>query len=134
MDGFSITIEGHEELSSKLIQLEPKMSRKILRNAFKEVGAVIEAAAKANAPNGSTGNLKSSIVAKVSVTKSKVAVTIGSVAGFYKGDKFYLAFNELGTRHQPAKPFLRPALETRKAEVISMVTDAIIKGLAEVES
>lgn len=32
----------------------------------------------------------------------------------WEAEEFYMAFNELGTEHQPARPFMRPAADAPK--------------------
>ena len=57
------------------------------------------AKAKANAPVGKTGRVKDSIGCRFSTGKA------------YVGSTWYIArFQELGTVHQKAKPFLKPAV------------------------
>ena len=128
-DGISIKIEGAKELTEKFKLLEPKIAKKILRKTFKSVGSLLVSAAQQNAPVGTTGQLKDSIKAKVSFRKNSISVSVGSAAGFYRGDVFYMAFNELGTSRQPAVPFLRPALEDRKDEIREQIAADIASGL-----
>lgn len=141
MDGFSIKIEGAKELQDALKGLEPALSKKIIKAALKRVGAKLLADVKARAPIGSPdestdpnykpGFLRDSLVSKVSMAKSKVSVTVGSNDKLYTGNNFYLAFNELGTSHQEAKPFLRPALEDNKDSIREDVTNEIIEGFVD---
>ena len=129
-DGFSIKIKGFEELEQKLKALEPKLSKKILRSALKQVGNDLLAEVIEKAPSKS-GALIASLSSKVSIGKNKVAVKVGSDSGDFQG-QFYAAFYELGTRHQPARPFLRPALQQNDANIIQDVADKIKEGLENI--
>lgn len=138
-DGISITLAGYEELSDKLKALEPKLSRKILRDAFKAIGADLLEIVRANAPQGDgddghAGELREAIQMKVSVTKRRVQVTVGASDKSFAGQEFYFTFNELGSSHQPARPFLRPALEQNKSRYYDEIAERIKAGLDELSA
>lgn len=129
-DSYSIQIRGMEDLQRKLAELEPKLSKRILRSALSEVGKDLQAQAIEKAPV-KTGALVAAFTSKVSVGKNKVSVKVGADAGNFDG-QFSLAFFELGTRHQPARPFLRPLINDNDANIIENVGEKIKDGLENI--
>ncbi len=99
-------VGGFRELERNLERTERAISGGALISATKKGAQVIADAAKTRAPRR-TGKLAESIGHEVTETSgSAVQEKIG--AGV-----FYGGLVELGTRHNPARPFLRPALDER---------------------
>ena len=69
--GATFRIEGLEELQKNLDTLSKAASKAVLRNAVKAALKPMRDAAKANAPQGSTGNLAKGIVITTSLRKSQ---------------------------------------------------------------
>jgi HK97 gp10 family phage protein len=67
------------------------------------IAVSIEAAAKRICPVD-TGRLRGSITHEVNASPGKIEGRVGS-------NVEYAAYVELGTRHTPAQPYLRPALQ-----------------------
>lgn len=90
------------------IRINERELRKFLRGkdmkaALTVLAQIAETSAKSHAPVD-TGNLRRSITHEVEVGRLYAEARIGT-------NVRYAIFQELGTRHHPAQPFLRPALE-----------------------
>jgi HK97 gp10 family phage protein len=121
MAEFKVTIEGGAELEQKLRDETKKLAVRVLRRAGREAGDVWIKAIEARAPE-LTGFLKTHIEMG---TKAKGGDE-GSLTVMVGPDKkaYYGSFDEFGTRFQPAKPFMRPAFEETKQEVLDVfITD-----------
>jgi HK97 gp10 family phage protein len=127
--GISIQVLGAPELQRKLNGLVPKLEKKIVRKAMREAIRPAAASAAANAPVLS-GLLKLSL--KVGARKFKnrrkfgVQIATNRLGG---ASIFYAAFNELGTKHQPARPFMRPALHGNRTQAIEIMKSEIGRGI-----
>lgn len=130
-----MSIRGGEELAAALEALGPTMEKKILRSAMREAAKPMLADAKRRAPV-LTGQLRKSLKIRAMKRRSKgqVGVVISTAKGFFKGDEFYGAFHEFGTKRMPARPFIRPAFEANKAQSIRIVGEAIKIGLEDITS
>lgn len=126
-----VTITGDKEVDRKLRALEPRIRKKVQRDAIKRAAKnIIVPAAKALAPED-TGELAASIKAKANRrSRSSVGYTIATT-NYNDQGKFYGGFPEFGTKHQEASPFLRPAgygNEDRiRQEVISDIREQLAK-------
>lgn len=128
----SIKIEGAKELEKTLLGLEPKLGKKIIRQAMKKAAKPIHAAARQMAPVV-TGALRKSIKIRVMKRKKhRYGVVIGTAAKWFTGETFYGAFAEFGTKKQPAKPFLRPAFDAYHKDALKIFISEIRKGLAAI--
>lgn len=79
------------------------------------------------------GQLRDSL--KVRAMKSKkgrIGVVVQTREGDYKGKTFYGAFIEYGTSKMAAKPYMRPAFDTKKQESQDIVTNEIRLGLEKI--
>jgi|GEM_PF-2225518 len=78
--------------------------------------------AKANAPVGETGRLRDSISYEMEGGGETLVARVGS-------DVDYAAAVELGSRNAAAQPFLLPAFEAKKEELVRIVGEAVKEGL-----
>jgi HK97 gp10 family phage protein len=108
-----------------------KMLRKGVRDALRAGGEVLRQAISDGAPVSEdethghpSGFLKDHIGMKVSVS---VKNDTGNIKVGPVKKAFYAMFPEFGTRHQPAKPFIRPAFEGNAQSAL----DAFINKLKE---
>lgn len=118
MSGFSIKLTGGKELLEKLKTLPDKVQTKVMRHAVADGINVIRNDIRSRAPilteneglNGPhlPGTLLKSIRARVLRNPDRNTVKAGILI---LPEAFYWRFNELGTRHQPARPFIRPAVD-----------------------
>lgn len=107
-----IEIEGDDVLMAKLRELDRATQTTALVSALAAGLAIVQQEAATRAPRAS-GELARNIGAEVNLAGPTKAV--GRVAP--EKDVWYGIFAELGTRHHAPKPFLRPALRTRRREV-----------------
>jgi len=82
------------------------MSDEEAQDLAQEVGDLVAERAADNAPKA-TGGGAASIHAETDVDDQSAFADVS-----WDPDHFYLGFHELGTEHQPAQPFLRPALDS----------------------
>lgn len=102
-----VTLRGMEQLDRRLLDLEPKLSRSILRTAVRRAANVVRDAARAGAPKGKTGVLRRSI--RTTLRRGKPGLTVASVsagsstaAQKRRGqDAFYARFVERGHKIVP---------------------------------
>jgi HK97 gp10 family phage protein len=144
----TIKVEGLKELQARAKKLDAKMRRRVFGKAARAGGKIVVAAAKAGVPVR-TGAVRASLVHRASSKPAKglfgVKVTIKGgrksserkarrkkgKGGEYFPDAVerYYRFQELGTKHHPARPFMRPALEGSKSAVLNAVKDELRSGL-----
>lgn len=143
-----IRIEGFRELRNRIARLERGLQRKVYGQAVRAGGKILVDAAKDKVPV-KTGAVQRSLVHRASSKPSKglfgVKITIkgglkaservahrkGNSGRPYFPDAVerYYRFQELGTKHHPAKPFLKPAIEGKASEVLKAVKETLEAGL-----
>ncbi len=111
-------VGGFRELDRNLERMERAVAVRALVSATEKGAQIIADAAKMRAPRR-TGKLAESIGHKVTKRSRSFVQHKISPGVFYGG------FVELGTKHQPARPFLRPALD----ESDNAAVDATAKDL-----
>jgi len=130
-DVVTVKIEGLEQLSQQMQEFPDKLVKKGVRNALKAAGEVLRLAAKERAPRSEDethghppGFLADHIAATTSISTKydKGSVKVGPVAKAFWG-----MFSEFGTKHQGAKPWLRPAFESSGQSAL----DAFIAKMRE---
>ena len=135
-------VHGLDDLQRTLTQLPGKVQEKTLVTATSAGAKVLQAEMTARAPvrqdnelkklsKGSTqarlpGFLKASIGRRRVNNGSGNSVTyqVGVI-----GRAFYAIFYEFGSRHQPARPFIRPAVETTQDEAVNRMADSLRTGI-----
>ena len=135
--GFGVLLEGEKALARTLERLEARTQKKIVRPAVKSALSPITKAAKRKAPV-ETGLLKKSIGNKVKTYRSGVVWGgVGPRVGFktempdggYRNPVKYAHLVELGTKHSPAQPFLRSALDEQRAAALAILATKIRAGI-----
>lgn len=123
-----VTVKGQKELDAKFKKLEAATQSKIMREAVEDGAKIVKADARSRVTSRS-GKLRRGIkLGKAKKTKAGMTIDIRS-------DKFYSRMVELGhtivvkTRggnkvigHVAGKPFMTPALDARKDEVVSAIS------------
>jgi len=148
----TVKIRGMDKLLEQLDQLKAQLAVKALAAGARAAFKPVLDAAKRLAPRD-TGELADSIklriekpnegdaVIKVGLmigksTKVRQARAAAAAFGESQGKKVPAArrwhFIELGTSHQAAHPFLRPALEQNQDEVLRILSDEIRKQIRKV--
>lgn len=138
-----IVITGLREVQQRLEQLAPNMARKAMKQALTAGGRVIADEVQLRAPK-LTGELAANVAMKGKVSDKGGFVVIGVT---YRGKRalksrrpgkvpstqdpgVYAKFVELGTKNMAARPFLRPAIDSKAEEsvkVFAQVLDDFIK-------
>lgn len=136
-DGVIANISGLDELERQLNDLLPNQAKTAIRRAARAAGEIVIAQMEANAPE-LTGFLAHHIDETARTKDHTIVVKIGPVkdAGYFRGGQgseghvnfkgeAHMAvdaarFRELGTVHEPAVPFMAPALETKADDVINV--------------
>ena len=109
----SVNIEGMEELKKQLKKLDRRVRNNIVRSGMRAGASLVRREARSRVPVD-TGNLKKNI--KVSSRKRGEKIT---AKVYIHQDGFYGRFIELGENpNQPARPFLRPAIDENQAQII----------------
>jgi len=122
-----IELQGMQELLNRLTELGKK-GKRIENKALLAASKPILDEMAANAPY-LTGDGQAAL--KTSRVKSK-GDTKTVLIGIEKGDiseVFYMKFHEFGTSKMPAKPFMQPAYESKKAEAIRILKEEFRRGL-----
>lgn len=117
-----LSVTGLEELEKNLLALGTDLAEKTLRNATRDAAKVFRDEAAKNAPVGDVerespkkwqsrkpGSLRAGIKISMQRNFKKAAVTM---VVRHSAKTFYGKFVEFGTKHMPAKPFMRPALQS----------------------
>jgi HK97 gp10 family phage protein len=124
-------LTGFRELAQALKELGPRVGRKHLRGSVAKGATLIRTEARNLAPVD-TGEMRKDIQVKrerspdnvasysVFVRSGKRSRLAGRARDIDK-DSWYWKFIELGTVKMAAKPFLRPAFESRKEEAVDAI-------------
>ncbi len=123
-----MVLNGVEELEGKLNKLARDVQRKLLTTALKNAADLTRERASELAPVR-TGRLKKEeIIVKVGAesTLDHAVVRVGP-----SKDAFYGLFQEIGTIHMTARPFLRPAFEETKTQVYEKAAKEFIEAVNE---
>lgn len=122
-----INISGLPELQRKLDSLVEKTQKTIVKSALREtVAEILLPAARRNAPV-LTGALREGLAVIARTSRGTIGAAIQSAE--YTGDQYYGSFSEFGTRHEPAKPWLRPALDENEDRLLAAAGEKIGRGI-----
>ncbi len=124
-DVVRIGITGDRKLIANLRRLEKKLMRKIIRDAMKEAMKPLLRAAIAAAPRDE-GDLQRAIKDRAG-RRTRLGITRAVLvdpkklmrSGEPTGNRTAGSFQEYGTKHHPAQPFMRPALDTNGRQAIN---------------
>ena len=120
-----VKLIGDKQLLANLNAIVPNVKKRIMKAAVKKGAAVIAKRAKKKVRKRS-GMLQKAI--KYDATREGDGVVYVSTKkeGEYKGKKVkpkkYASLVEMGTRHAPAHPFMRPAQKEGRQEAFAAVT------------
>jgi HK97 gp10 family phage protein len=143
-----IEITGFRDLRDRARKLDRRLQKRVYGAAVRAGGKVLVDAAKAAVPVR-TGAVQRSLVHRASSKPSqglfgvKITVKAGAKSservahrkGHAKKDyqpdavERYYRFTELGTKHHPAQPYLKPALEGKAGAVLEAVKRELAAGL-----
>jgi HK97 gp10 family phage protein len=149
----SVEIHGIKDMIKRLEALPVKLKKSGEKAALRAGGAPIRKAAKRFAKSSKdSGLLLKSIGMNVRTIKSgETSARIGARNGFgkevtrtnkktgqqrkeYANPANYSHLVEFGTSHSPAKPFIRPAIDSAKSEILPAMAAGLSKHLARAAS
>jgi len=122
-----IKLEGIDELLNRLQQIGTNISsleNKALKNAAEPV--LIDA--KANVPI-KTGKLQRGLKVSGIKTSGGIKHVLVGVDRADNSEIFYGKFIEFGTSKMSARPFLEPAYEKNKKEIVEAIKNTLKEGL-----
>lgn len=130
-------LEGLDDLEAAIKRLSLDTQGKVLREATADGAELVRDLASQLAPRSADGSrghapgfLAENIIADVKYTRTQNTAEVH--VGMHK-DAYYGQFQETGTIYEPAQPFLRPALDGSKDDVVDEIRDhlhaAIVRGL-----
>lgn len=115
-------IEGINEIKKKLQELDETMRKDIMEEVLKAGAEPVREQAAISAPKR-TGKLSERIEIEIEDESVKI--------GPHKS-VFYGIFHEIGTYKMPAKPWLRPAMESKKKEASNAASKKMYEKIKEV--
>lgn len=157
-DALQIKLEGVDELKRALAGAAVHIRTRAVRSALREAGKVIQAASRAAAPvlavptkRRLPGTVKRNIVVRASKfaraagdegvyvnvrgIRGKARVRrLGKAGASNPNDPFYWRFVELGTRKMAARPFLRPAAESKGQEAINTFMRSVVPQIEKLNA
>lgn len=144
-----VTVEGLSVFAQALKALPQNVGRNVLRGATSAAARIVRDEAKGKAPvytgpvsagHPPPGTLRRSVIQKQirelsGMTKQTFYVTVRrgkkyakqGKKGMLSQDAFYASWVEFGTSNMAAKPFMRPAFESKKQEAINAMAEYIAK-------
>lgn len=133
-----VDIDGVDDLQAKIQRLEIDTQGRYLREATAAGAELVRDVASQLAPRSEDGShgrepgfLSRNIEAEVQWTRTQDKAEVH--VGMHR-DAWYGWLQETGTIHQPAQPFLRPALDNTKDDVIDEIRDVLaarVLGIAD---
>ena len=125
-----LKVEGAEQVVQAM-QRADKAIRKQLHDLISEAAELVFREADARAPIGPTGRTRFSLRIEIGTSKRGnfyANVVVGAQDGeSTKTSAFYVTFYELGSSRQPARPFLRPALDKCRPRIRRMLQEGLAK-------
>lgn len=124
--GFVVEVEGLEEAVRRVQSLKYALEANEVEKALSKGMRVVRDEAKRRVPV-KTGLLKSAIKARIGKRRGKYVASAFAAVDYKKAPHAYLV--EYGTRHSQAKPYFRPAWDTKKDQVKKQIEEDLRKLL-----
>lgn len=136
-----MNLTGFKELADALRELGPRVAKNTLRRAVAAGATVVRTDARSKAPVD-TGEMRKDIMVKrerdtkgeasakysVFVRSGKKSRLAGKGRNVQK-NSFYWRFLEFGTSKMSARPFMRPAFESKKEDAVRIIGETIDAGI-----
>lgn len=119
-----VRIEGWEHLRRQFRELGDRMQKNVVRGSMRSAATPVMKEAQRLAPIDEY-DLRNAIALTVSVRKNESFGAVGIKRRQEGAPARYAHLQEFGTRHHRAQPFLRPALDNKKGEVIDRFAAAV---------
>ncbi len=114
----AMKFEGGQDMLRRLQQLPERASKTVQRNALKAGAEPMRAQMEANVlpRGGSLPQGERIIIRNAKATDSQeVAIAVGPTTSLFYGFEF-------GTKHQPARPFVRPAFDQTVYKALGIIS------------
>lgn len=124
----NLEFEGGAELAANLRTLSTRLSRRIVTEALREAAEPMRKQMSRMAPHEpGKPDLRDamSISRAMGADSQEVAVAVGPTRS-----GFYGSFQELGTKHHAAQPFLRPSFDSNVQPSLRILAAAVWRELA----
>ena len=125
-----LKVEGADQVI-RAMQRADKAIQKELHDLISQAAELVFREADARAPIGRTGRTRFSIRIETGTSKRGnffANVVVGAREGeSMQTSAFYVTFYELGSSRQPARPFLRPALDKCRPRIRRMLQQGLAK-------
>lgn len=121
-------LEGFDELLKALDEMPAALGqkRKLIVKSLRKAAAPVRDKGESNAPE-LTGRLKDNIgISVVDQTATGAEARIGPTE-----PGFYGLFEEIGTAHQLAQPWLGPAFDETVEQAVKILSDELGKGIED---
>jgi len=139
----SIKIEGLKEVQKKLKSLPGNVQRRVVRGATRAGANIVKKEAQRNVPVRQDGKLKRAGKSKAKgyrypgylkkniglIRNKRVPKNVFSFLVKTLKFAYYGAFLEFGTSKMSAKPWLRPAYESKRYFAVKRIRERILKGI-----
>ncbi len=122
---------GIEAIDRKLMSLEPKLQKKVIRKAQRDGAKDVLVKAKSLAPVKSGALKKNLKIRSIKRTKGSIGLDIGTADKDFTGYEFYSSFLIFGTKklERGKHDFLTPAYEQTNESVRAKIIDQIMAGI-----
>lgn len=129
-----VSLIGTEDLERAIKRLSEDVQGEILRDAVDDAAEIMRDVASQLAPHSADGSWghEPGFLAKNIMTErqwTRTQDTAATDVGMEKKEAWYGRFPELGTSYQPAQPFLRPAFDSTKEDMIAAIDDSLRKSI-----
>lgn len=129
----TMRFEGGRELAAALAALPARVSKRVVKEALVEAAEPMRASAAQMAPRepGAPDIADNIVISAGRGGKDEfgddraTSVAVGPSKGF-----FYGYYQEYGTRHHGAQPFMRPAFESTTGTSLAILSKALWRELA----
>jgi HK97 gp10 family phage protein len=125
-DGLEVHVEGLEGVEAALETMKAKVAKTAVRRALRSAGGILQEAIVTGAPKDS-GFLSEHFKIATRATDYGMQMSVGATTEEYidQGNRKWKRtaadvafFNEYGTMKDPAKPFMRPALDQNADAIV----------------
>jgi len=117
-----LQVSGLEQLARELRAMPERAGRTAQRRALVAGGELIAKKAGQNAPRrpGQPDMADHIVISNARPEDGSVGIAVGPASRF-----FYGSYQEFGTAHHPAQPFLRPAFDSELAQALRAIADSL---------
>lgn len=123
-------MDGTTNFKKDLEKLDKKIRNKLIKTAQKNALKPLASAINAVAPVGKTERLKKGIKPRAGRRKKNWIITVVLIQT--PNELAYAGRSEFGTRNEPARPFIRPTVKIRRAQVVKDMISGLEKGLKSI--